>query len=120
MKKYNLITLLLLFLLVFGCKNGAKSELSREASVRESFAKETNASSPYRVTYHAIGDNKEILDIYVLEKVAPYANYDTIDLIVTDELKRQAKFLKFKKIVIKGGGGSILRESTINSTINLE
>lgn len=124
----NLSKLILVFgfwvLLNLGCSNSAKPTISptvlAEARVRQDFASNISANYPYRVVFSAQGENKEILDITVIEEVSAYAASGVVDMIITEKLRKDAKDLKFTKIVIEGGRKSFGAKDTINKTIYLQ
>ncbi len=125
MKKIISIVIFLCSLFI-GCTGSLTSPpspevLAKQAEIRarQDFARNIRENYPYRVTFGAQGENKEILDITVIEEVPPYAASGTLDFIVSDDLKRDAKALEFTQIHIKGGRKSFGDPDTINRTINL-
>jgi hypothetical protein len=113
--------LLIIFLcaLLFGCVGSTGSAASPEARARQDFASRINQDYPFRVSFSAQGNDRELLEITVLEKVSAYGADDTVWLILTDELKKDAKRLKFTHIRIKGGRSSFGDPDTINKTVDL-
>lgn len=111
-------SLLILLAFIMGC-GSPNSQISPEAQAREDFASTLRDKTSYRVVFSAQGNDKEILDIGVIEEVAPYKASDVVDFILSDDLKKNAKALKFKQIIIKGGRKSFGDPDTINTTINL-
>jgi hypothetical protein len=119
MKKINISIIVLLCSLFFGCVDSVSSLSSQELRAREDFANNISQNYPFRVDFSAGGKDKEILEITVIEEVSAYAASGTVDLILSDKLKRDAKALKFKQIHIEGGRKSFGDPDTINRTIDL-
>lgn len=125
MKKIILIVIFLCFLFI-GCTGSPTSPPSpetlakqNEIRARRDFANNISENYPYRVSFSAQGENKDVLDITVIEEVPPYAASGTVDFIISDKLKREAKALKFTQIHIEGGRKSFGDSDTINTTIYL-
>ena len=122
----NLILVITLFFLIgCGCLKSSKtpspiSQVSKEILEREQFAQkeEDNCSFPH-VSFYASGDNKDILEIRVVDDVSPNKASGVIDLLVSEQMRREAKKLKFTAIKIKGGSRSLIKEDSINVTIPL-
>ncbi|NJM52270.1 MAG: hypothetical protein HC846_02060 [Blastocatellia bacterium] len=122
----NLISVITLFFLIgCGCLKSSKtspptSQISNEILAREQFAqKEEDNCSFAHVSIYASGDNKDILEIRVVDDVSPNRVSGVIDLIVSEQMRREAKKLKFTAIIIKGGSRSLIKEDSINVTIPL-
>lgn len=102
-----------------GCVGSSRSADSLEAVARQDFARRINQDNPFRVSFSAQGNEREILNITILEEVSAYGADDAVWLILTDELKLDAKRLKFTQIRIKGGRSSFGDPDTINKTVDL-
>jgi hypothetical protein len=115
----KLLPFLLLILIVVGCGGSSDLATSSEARARQDFASNINQNYPFHVGFSAQGNDREILDIVVLETASPYAADGMVEMIVTDKLKKEAKALKFTQIRIKGGRSSFGSPDTIDKTISL-
>jgi len=127
MKKYNVSVVFFFCSLLFGCVESSLP-LSPEAQAkqveieaRQRFANriEDEYRVAFRVLISAQGEQKDILDISVMETVSPYDAPGVVELYSTDELRKDAKALKFKQIRIKGGSRSFTAPDTIDKTIDL-
>lgn len=121
--KYKFFTLVFLLSIVCNC-GGSKATIkpspeADEARARQSFAREINQSYPFRVSFSAQGEEKDVLEITIIEEVSPSASAGVVEIIVTDELKADAKRLKFKQIAIKGGRKSFTAPDTVDKKIDL-
>lgn len=112
--------------LFIGCTSSLTSPPSpevlakqNEIRVRQDFANKADEKCPFRVVISAQGKDRTILDIGVIEEVAPYAASGTVELLVSEEMKRDAKALGFTEIQVEGGRKSFGDPDTINKTIYL-
>ncbi len=130
MKRHSILLTAVLCALLFSCKSSPPSPplppsppsvASQEIEARKRFADrmEDEYRVAFRVLMSAQGEQKDILDISVMEEVSLYDASGVIELYSTDKLKKDAKALKFKQIRIKGGSRSFTAPDTINRTIDL-
>jgi hypothetical protein len=116
--KKHLLAFALLSLAILGCKS--LDTTPPEVKARIDFAQKQDEETPFQhVLIHASGKEKDVLEISVVDDVSRYAASGTVDLLVSDKLKREAKALGFKTITVKGGSRSWTEKDTINRTIDL-
>lgn len=112
----------LLVFAILGCSSSPE-DLAKQNEIRKrkDFASRTEDEyrKAFRVLISAQGEQKDTLEISVIETVSPYDAPSIVELYSTDELKKEAKALKFKQIYIKGGGKSFGDPDTINKSIDL-
>jgi hypothetical protein len=119
MKTNNPLLIAVFCLVVLGC--GGSVTIPPDVKARIDFAQKQDSETAFRnVLFHADGKDKEILNISVVDDVAPYAVEDTIDLLISDKLKKDAKSLGFKQITIEGGSRSFTEKDTIHRTMDLD
>lgn len=125
MKRRNILLTVVLFAFLFGCASPSSPSLpsaaSQEIEARERFASRTEDRyrQAFRVLISAEGQQKDILEITVMANVSPYDAPTIAEIYSTEDLKKDAKALKFKQIRIKGGSINITSPDTINKTIDL-
>lgn len=114
----RILPFILILIALFACVD--KKVESPEVEERKAFAKSLDDDSTFRhVGYRVDGKDSDTLRIDVTDEVAPFAVQGTVEMLVTSDLKGNAKKLGFVQIHVKGGTRTLTEPDTINRTISL-
>jgi hypothetical protein len=115
--KSLIIFFILLLFLILGCATTKKNPPDVQARI--DFANQYDNTYPIRrVSFSAQGKERKTLEISAISRAAQGDMGLTIDLLVSDKLKKEAKVLGFEEIVVEAYGDSWM-DGTRKQSISL-
>lgn len=117
-QKVILVILVCLLFVWIGCK-APVAQIDSAVKARIDFANKYDDEYPIQnASFSAEGNEKKTLNVSVISKSSKYDMKYTIELVVSDKLKKDAKVLGFEEILVEVYGD--WSDDTIRRTIPLK